>query len=178
MEPLVIDDKRLKAWETLARRDARGTGLKTPRPYNRYGMIGPIGHCYSCNGRFSDTKECQTHECQYEQMFRAVSGRMIPSQAVETIQPRRRRSKVAPAALVPPPEGKREPAPEWEPVVIDPLLYARRLINLHDENEQLKAQIEELQTKLDDLNWDKVNPTPSLEEQGRLRRILGLGAAR
>ena len=131
-------------WRTIRNKDRSriATGRSPVRhltaAYSRFGMLsatkneqGP-GKCLACQNHFANWRTGRAHECADEAEYRDVTGRL-------NIWTR-------PA---------KQPAPAT--LNIDPMEYARTLIKLFEENEELKKEVARL---WEDMNKTTAPPAP------------------
>jgi len=131
-------------WRTIRNGDRNRIANGTPpvrhltAAYSRFGMLsgtkderGPV-KCLACQDHFPNWRTGRAHECSDEAEYRDVTGRLN----IVTI----------PA---------KQPAPAT--LNIDPLEYARTLIKLYEENEELKKEVARL---WEDMNKTTAPPAP------------------
>jgi len=131
-------------WRTIRNKDRNRIANGTPpvrhltAAYSRFGMLsatkneqGPV-KCLACQNHFANWRTGRAHECSDEAEYRDVTGRLN----IVTI----------PA---------KQPAPAT--LNIDPLEYARTLIKLYEENEELKKEVARL---WEDMNKTTAPPAP------------------
>ena len=106
--------------------------------YSRFGMLsatkneqGPV-KCLACQNHFANWRTGRAHECADEAEYRDVTGRFNIG--------------TRPA---------KQPAPAT--LNIDPMEYARTLIKLFEENEELKKEVAKL---WEDMNKTTAPPAP------------------
>ena len=106
--------------------------------FSRYGLLsattneqGPV-KCLACQNHFANWRTGRAHECSDEAEYRDVTGRLNIG--------------TRPA---------KQPAPAT--LNIDPLEYARTLIRLYEENEELKKEVAKL---WEDMNKTTAPPAP------------------
>jgi len=110
--------------------------------YSRFGMLtptlnerGPV-KCLACQDHFPNWRTGRAHECSDEAEYREYTGRLN----IGTIPSHTKTKEPAPATLN-----------------IDPMEYARTLIKLFEENEELKKEVAKL---WEDMNKTTAPPAP------------------
>ena len=149
-----VSRERLAIWDVIVERQrVQGFPEYAMKAHSKFGLLTSLGsnddgvaRCIACGFMFQNWEVARSHECPYEERFRAYTGRKIRNKKLKKYSPAREYKK---AEIV---EVIDSPIPSTPAISIDPHVYAGELIRLDVENTELKAKIVELEKELKDIS--------------------------
>ena len=145
-----VSRERLAIWDVIVERQrVQGFPDYAMKAHSKFGLLTSLGsnddgvaRCIACGFMFQEWTTARSHECPYEERFRAYTGRKIRNKKV-------RKSPKKAETIV---EVVDTPIPSTPAIPIDPHVYAGELIRLDVENTELKVKLTELEKELKDIS--------------------------
>lgn len=147
--------ERLAIWDVIVERQrVQGFPDYATKAHSKFGLLTSLGsrdhgvtRCIACGFIFRDWEVARSHECPYEERFRAYTGRKIRNKKLKKSSKKAEIvGKLDPPTLFP------TPLTSTPTISIDPHVYAGELIRLDVENTELKVKIVELEKELKDIS--------------------------
>jgi len=150
-----VSSERLAIWDVIVERQrVQGFPDYARKAHSKFGLLTSLGsnadgvaRCIACGFIFQEWTTARSHECSYEERFRAYTGRKIRNKKLKKYSKKAEIvGKLDPPTLFP------TPLTSTPAISIDPHVYAGELIRLDVENTELKAKIVELEKELKDIS--------------------------
>ena len=151
-----VPRERLIVWDVMVERQrVQGFPAYTMKAYSKFGLLTSLGskvdgavRCVACGLMFREWTTARSHECPYEERFRAYTGRKIRNKKLKKYSKKAETVGKLDHTLFP------TPLTSTPTISIDPHVYAGELIRLDVENTELKAKIVELEKELKDISME------------------------